>query len=145
MNSFDDIVEQLDAIDFFNKFSRDDKEYIHEQGLFETVEDGSYIIREGAEDRTFFVLILGTVRVTKNSRPDQPLATLKSGAIFGEIAHFSRQVRSTNVIAIGQAVVFRLEHDLFKKLKPEIREIINHETMAVLMRRLESLKKTAKN
>ncbi len=140
-NSFNKLIKQLDSIEFFRKFSLKDKAYIHEQGLFESFDDGMFIICEGAEDRTFYVLITGTVRITKNSQPDQPLATLNSGAIFGEIAHFSRQVRSTNVIATGPVIVFRLEHNLFKRLTPEIREKINHETMAVLMKRLENLKK----
>lgn len=142
MSHFDHLMKHLESVDFFKGFSASEKEYVRDQGLFETHEDGAMIIQEGEEDRTFYVLITGTVKVTKNSLPDQTLAELKAGSVFGEIAHFSRQVRSTNVIAVGPVLVFKLVHDLFRQLKPEVREKINHQTMAVLMSRLESLKRS---
>ncbi|MBF0110077.1 MAG: cyclic nucleotide-binding domain-containing protein [Magnetococcales bacterium] len=134
------LLSRLDTIDFFKEFTPDERAWFCDNSLFCSYQDGKKIIIEGAQDRTFYVLIDGTVLVTKNAVPNEILARLESGAVFGEIAHFARQQRATNVLAQGRVLVFRLEHDIFKKLPAEVKLKINHQAMAILMHRLESRK-----
>ena len=141
MKNVSGLLADLNKISFFDEFSALEKKYICEKGLFGEYQSGETIIREGESDRTFFVVIEGQIKITKNSHPDQVIAELGPGAVFGEIAHFARQVRSTNVIAAAVVSVFKLEHDRFKGLDSNIKVKINHQTMAILMRRLEDMQK----
>ncbi|MBF0146667.1 MAG: cyclic nucleotide-binding domain-containing protein [Magnetococcales bacterium] len=134
------LLSKIATIEFFNDFSDAERAWFCDNELFCFYQDGKKIIVEGAQDRTFYVLIDGTVLVTKNAVPDEILAQLGPGSVFGEIAHFARQQRATNVLAQGRVLVFRLEHDLFKKLPAEAKLKINHQAMAILMHRLESKK-----
>lgn len=63
---------------------------------------GDYIIREGEEGNTFFIIAKGKVRVTQaveGSQEPQEIKTLGVGDYFGEKALISEDVRSANIIA----------------------------------------------
>ncbi|XP_075697786.1 cGMP-dependent protein kinase 2-like [Rhinoderma darwinii] len=63
---------------------------------------GDYIIREGEEGNTFFIIAKGKVRVTQaveGSQEPQEIKTLAVGDYFGEKALISEDVRSANIIA----------------------------------------------
>ncbi|NXU49657.1 KGP2 kinase, partial [Turnix velox] len=68
----------------------------------EYYDKGDYIIREGEEGNTFFIIAKGKVRVTQStadhSQP-QLIKNLHKGDYFGEKALISDDVRSANVIA----------------------------------------------
>ncbi|XP_023606095.1 cGMP-dependent protein kinase 2 isoform X2 [Myotis lucifugus] len=68
----------------------------------EYYDKGDYIIREGEEGSTFFILAKGTVKVTQSTEGhDQPqvIKTLQKGEYFGEKALISEDVRSANIVA----------------------------------------------
>ncbi|KAM6953974.1 cGMP-dependent protein kinase 2-like [Aplochiton taeniatus] len=63
---------------------------------------GEYIIREGEEGNTFYIIAKGKVRVTqsgKQHRDPRTINTLHRGDYFGEKALISDDVRSANIIA----------------------------------------------
>ncbi|KAM4636554.1 cGMP-dependent protein kinase 2-like [Discoglossus pictus] len=63
---------------------------------------GDYIIREGEEGNTFFIIAKGKVCVTQaveGSQEPQEIKTLGIGDYFGEKALISEDVRSANIIA----------------------------------------------
>ncbi|KAL6487254.1 hypothetical protein MHYP_G00038800 [Metynnis hypsauchen] len=63
---------------------------------------GDYIIREGEEGNTFFIIAKGEVSVTQSTEgcPEpQEIKTLGVGDYFGEKALISEDVRSANIIA----------------------------------------------
>ncbi|XP_041922412.1 LOW QUALITY PROTEIN: cGMP-dependent protein kinase 2 [Alosa sapidissima] len=65
-------------------------------------DEGDYIIREGEEGSTFFIIAQGGVCVTQTMEgcPDpQQIKTLGVGDYFGEKALISEDVRSANIIA----------------------------------------------
>uniref|UniRef100_A0A8C7ABE9 cGMP-dependent protein kinase n=1 Tax=Neovison vison TaxID=452646 RepID=A0A8C7ABE9_NEOVI len=68
----------------------------------EYYDKGDYIIREGEEGSTFFILAKGKVKVTQSTEGhDQPqlIKTLQKGEYFGEKALISEDVRSANIVA----------------------------------------------
>ncbi|CAH6882835.1 Prkg2 [Phodopus roborovskii] len=68
----------------------------------EYYDKGDYIIREGEEGSTFFILAKGKVKVTQSTEGhEQPqlIKTLQKGEYFGEKALISDDVRSANIIA----------------------------------------------
>ncbi|XP_063291376.1 cGMP-dependent protein kinase 2-like [Pelobates fuscus] len=63
---------------------------------------GDYIIREGEEGNTFFIIAKGKVSVTQaveGSQEPQQIKSLGVGDYFGEKALISEDVRSANIIA----------------------------------------------
>ncbi|XP_042325649.1 cGMP-dependent protein kinase 2 [Sceloporus undulatus] len=68
----------------------------------EYYDKGDYVIREGEEGNTFFVIAKGKVKVTQTTDgQNQPhlIKTLQKGDYFGERALISDDVRSANIIA----------------------------------------------
>ncbi|XP_061600620.1 cGMP-dependent protein kinase 2 [Cololabis saira] len=64
-------------------------------------EKGEYIIREGEEGNTFFIIAKGEVTVTQSTEgfaEPQEIKTLGIGDYFGEKALISEDVRSANII-----------------------------------------------
>ncbi|XP_077378759.1 cGMP-dependent protein kinase 2 isoform X2 [Festucalex cinctus] len=63
---------------------------------------GDYVIREGEEGSTFYIIAQGKVKVTqttKDHKSPRVINTLKKGDYFGEKALISDDVRSANIVA----------------------------------------------
>ncbi|XP_076126156.1 cGMP-dependent protein kinase 2 [Alosa pseudoharengus] len=68
----------------------------------EYYDKGDYIIREGEEGNTFYIISKGKVKVTQSTEDHsepQVINTLHKGDYFGEKALISDDVRSANIIA----------------------------------------------
>ncbi|KAI1900792.1 hypothetical protein AGOR_G00053520 [Albula goreensis] len=81
--------------------------------------DGDYIIRQGATGDTFFIISEGQVNVTKQkSAGEEPvfLSTLSKGNWFGEQALKGEDVRTANVIAVGDVTCLVVDRETFKQL-----------------------------
>ncbi|MBF0180853.1 MAG: cyclic nucleotide-binding domain-containing protein [Magnetococcales bacterium] len=141
MEPFATLKNRLAGIPFFGEFTVEEMQHVYNNGFFKLVQPGEFIIREGGVDRTLFVLVRGEVKVTKQNDPAGRLATLYPGDIFGEIAFVARQMRTTNVIALAESMVFQLEEKHFSILPPEMKVKIQHQAVRLLMTRLEALKK----
>ena len=77
-------------------------------------EDGEEIIKEGDNDRWFYFLLKGKVRIV---RTGEELAILRSaGDIFGEMSLISTSVRSTSVFAVGETTCFATDASIIDKL-----------------------------
>lgn len=71
------------------------------------------IIREDEEGRAFHIILTGEVAVThKGSR----VATLSKGQYFGEMALFTGERTSADVVALGECRILRIGGDEFKSL-----------------------------
>ncbi|XP_078387176.1 cGMP-dependent protein kinase 2 [Cetorhinus maximus] len=81
---------------------------------------GDYIIREGEQGNTFFIIAKGKVRVTQTRDGDedaQEIKTLGAGEYFGEKALISEDLRSANIIAVDddtQCLV--IDRDIFNQM-----------------------------
>ncbi|XP_070820382.1 cGMP-dependent protein kinase 2 [Chaetodon trifascialis] len=68
----------------------------------EYYDKGEYVIREGEEGSTFYIIAQGKVKVTQSTeahKVPQIINTLQRGDYFGEKALISDDVRSANIIA----------------------------------------------
>ena len=100
--------------------------------------EGDAIIREGEKYSSLYLLINGTLLVTKGG--DNPtLAELEPGAIFGEMSYFTKRPRYTNVIASSKVMVIRMDDNFFKKITPEMKDKIKNYLLEVLVNRLDSM------
>ncbi|XP_035291843.1 cGMP-dependent protein kinase 2 isoform X1 [Anguilla anguilla] len=68
----------------------------------EYYDKGDYVIREGEEGSTFYIIAKGKIKVTQSTEgheEPQTIKTLRKGDYFGEKALISDDVRSANIIA----------------------------------------------
>ena len=102
--------------------------------------EGDVIIKEGEKHSSLYLLINGTLLITKGG--DNPtLAELEPGAIFGEMSYFTKKPRYTNVIASSKVMVIRMDDNFFKKITPEMKDKIKNHLLEVLINRLDSMNK----
>lgn len=78
---------------------------------------GQVLINQGAQDRTLFFIESGVLSVhLAGAQGQMQLAILNPGAVVGEGAFFSRLPRSANVVAIGNARIWRLTSARFAEM-----------------------------
>jgi CRP/FNR family cyclic AMP-dependent transcriptional regulator len=75
--------------------------------------DGHVLTREGSRGREFFVLVEGTVTVTRDGRK---LADLKAGDWFGEIALLTYKPRTATVTASSPVRVLVITDHAFRRV-----------------------------
>lgn len=78
---------------------------------------GYALCREGTPGASCFLLAIGSVRIDKQL-PDglKTLATLRAGAIVGQMALVDRSPRSASVVAAEPTVALELTRDVFENL-----------------------------
>ena len=84
------------------------------------IREGTVLTREGRTGHEFFVLVEGTVRVTKNNRK---LADLGPGDWLGEIALLARGPRTATATATAPVVALVIVDRAFRQVVTEIPSI----------------------
>lgn len=80
-------------------------------------EEGAVLCREGDPGRSCFVLATGSTHVVRTiDGEEKVLATLRAGAIVGQMALVDRSPRSATVIAASYTVVLELTREVFERL-----------------------------
>ena len=76
--------------------------------------DGEVIITEGIMSNNTYVVLKGSVRVTKKiDKKVVAVGTLKEGDVFGEMGLLSKSVRTANVSAMGDVTVGVIDKESF--------------------------------
>ncbi len=93
------------------------------------LQDGAVVLEEGETGDSFFVIIDGHAKVTRQDADGTPveLATLKPGEFFGEFAFLTSEPRSASVWASGDVIALEFKRDRMARLMnawPEIRETL---------------------
>ena len=99
-------------------------------------EEGDYVITEGQEGDSFFMIMSGKAIATKTFEPGQPAVHVKDyqpGDYFGERALLKNEPRAANIIAKTRLQVVTLERKSFRRLLGPIDTI--------LMRNMENYQK----
>ena len=100
---------------------------------------GENIIRQGEKDSTIFVLLKGSLAITKDEVLDTELNTLNLGAMFREVPLNTGKSRSTNVIAKKKVVVLKMDSYLLKTLDPAILNKFKDHLLKILIGRLDEM------
>jgi hypothetical protein len=88
-------------------------------GKLETAPAGTLVLRKGEPGNEMYMVITGRMRVF-DRRPDggeKVLADLEPGAVFGEMALVTRDVRSAFVVATTDAEVLRLDFAALERIR----------------------------
>ncbi len=127
------VMKTLLAISpLFQPFQEHEKQEL--AGRFEHTEvpKGTVVIQEGTEGDGLYLIMSGSVRVTKNiDGKEVELATLNDGEFFGEMSLLLRQKTTATVAALSSASFFKLPKAVFNELiltHPQILEVVSEFT-----------------
>jgi small-conductance mechanosensitive channel len=124
-----DIQERLAAIYIFNPLSREELINLTTNIESHVFAPGEMIIREGEVGSSMFVVHRGRVRVQRqDGKRLHNLATLHEGDFFGEMALFTGEPRTANVVAAEETEVLEINYRAMKELfdtNPDLIELIS--------------------
>ena len=111
------IVERLSAVDIFAPLSVEETGMLAHAAVRHVFAPGEMVIRAGDPGSSMFVVHNGRVRVqvNDNGRP-RTVATLNEGDFFGEMALFTGEPRTANVVALEETEVLEIGHAAMKRV-----------------------------
>ena len=124
------IVERLGAVDIFAPLSPEETTMLAQAAISEVFAPGETVIRAGDPGSSMFVVHNGRVAVqlNENGRP-RTVATLSEGAFFGEMALFTGEPRTANIVALEETEVLEIGHQAMKLIfdaNPDLVESLSH-------------------
>ena len=98
---------------------------------------GDYLVREGDEGSSMFIIASGDALVTKNG---VELGAMHTGDLFGEIAYIkeTRQIRSATVMAVTTMEVVEIHGDALLKASAELQARFSKALLKILVARIEN-------
>lgn len=101
------LEELFSSVSLFANLSKKNKKYLYNLTGYDLpwFEMDQLIIEEGTDSTSFFILIKGSAKVVRKSSPNQIIAILQPGDIFGEMSYLTGNKRSANVVASEQQVL----------------------------------------
>lgn len=113
----DQIADRLSAVDIFAPLSTDELHQLATSTVGHVFAPGETLIRAGDEGSSMFVVHNGRVAVQVPDRAGpRTVATLTEGNFFGEMALFTGEPRTANVVAVDETEVLEIGHTAMKHL-----------------------------
>src|SRR5689334_8713711 len=111
------LVERLSAVDIFAPLSVEETGMLAQAAVRHIFAPGETVIRAGEPGSSMFVVHSGRVRVqvNDNGRP-RAVATLNEGDFFGEMALFTGEPRTANVVSLEETEVLEIGHAAMKRV-----------------------------
>jgi len=124
------IVERLAAVDIFAPLSAEETAMLAHAATSHVFAPGETVIRAGDPGSSMFVVHNGrvSVQVSENGR-SRTVATLSEGAFFGEMALFTGEPRTANIVAIEETEVLEIGHAAMKRVfdtNPDLVESLSY-------------------
>src|ERR1051325_5995314 len=113
----DQIADRLSAVDIFSPLSPDELRQLAKATAGHVFAPGETLIRAGDEGSSMFVVHNGRVAVPAADRAGpRTVAELTEGNFFDEMALFTGEPRTANVVAIEETEVLEIGHPAMKHL-----------------------------
>lgn len=124
------IIDRLSAVDIFEPLSSEETAMLAHAAASHIFAPAETVIRAGDPGSSMFVVHRGSVsvQINDNGRP-RTVATLNEGAFFGEMALFTGEPRSANIVADEETEVLEIGHDAMKHVfetNPTLVESLSH-------------------
>jgi hypothetical protein len=112
-------VEVIRHAPLFEGLSRWEARKIVLLGKLESVGAGTLVLRKGDTGDELYMVITGRLHVfdRRSDGRETVLAELTPGAVFGEMALVTREVRSASVVAATDAEVLRLDFAALERIR----------------------------
>lgn len=124
-----EIADRLSAVDIFAPLSNDELRQLADATVTHVFAPGETLIRAGDEGSSMFVVHSGKVAVQVSDRAGpRKVAELTEGSFFGEMALFTGEPRTANVVAMEETEVLEIGHGAMKHLfdtNPSLAESIS--------------------
>jgi small-conductance mechanosensitive channel/CRP-like cAMP-binding protein len=124
-----EIADRLSAVDIFAPLSNDELRQLADATVVHVFAPGETLIRAGDEGSSMFVVHNGKVAVQVSDRAGpRKVAELTEGNFFGEMALFTGEPRTANVVAMEETEVLEIGHAAMKHLfdtNPSLAESIS--------------------
>jgi small-conductance mechanosensitive channel/CRP-like cAMP-binding protein len=112
-----DLIERLSAVDIFAPLSVEETAMLARAAVSHVFAPSETVIRAGDAGSSMFVVHNGRVSVQLNENGvSRSVATLNEGDFFGEMALFTGEPRSANIVALEETEVLEIGHDAMKKV-----------------------------
>src|SRR6266849_6473622 len=111
----------------FKDFDPAERKSIVEKFRMKQATPGEALINEGKNSDGLYVVLHGSVQVSKRDRHPIELARLKEGDVFGEMSLLTRQPATATVTAQSNSILLRLPRENFQELvltHPQILELV---------------------
>ena len=115
------VIDRLERTRWAREFSFQDISGLSEFLRACEIPQGSYIIREGDEERFLCIMLSGEAAVVKQDLQGNKseLAVISKGAAFGEQSLFEGRRRSASVVSKTDCIVLVLTHDHLRFMEVE--------------------------
>jgi small-conductance mechanosensitive channel/CRP-like cAMP-binding protein len=125
----DQIADRLSAVDIFSPLSPDELRQLAKATAGHVFAPGETLIRAGDEGSSMFVVHSGRVAVQVPDRGGpRTVAELIEGNFFGEMALFTGEPRTANIVALEETEVLEIGHTAMKHIfetNPSLAESIS--------------------
>jgi len=123
-------IERLSAVDIFAPLSNEEMARLAGASVSHVFAPDETVIRAGDEGSSMFVVHNGrvSVQISDNGRP-RTVAVLNEGDFFGEMALFTGEPRTANVIALEETEVLEIGYQAMKHLfdtNPDLVDSLSH-------------------
>jgi len=83
----------------------------------EVFEDNAVVFKEGTRGDKMYIIIMGKVKISRNigRNQEEVLATLESGALFGEMGPIDQSPRSARATSVGETVLLSLREAILRE------------------------------
>ena len=125
-----EFIERLNAVDIFAPLSAEETARLAKNSVRRVFAPGETVIRSGDEGSSMFVVHEGkvSVQINDNGTP-RSVAVLNEGDFFGEMALFTGEPRTANIIAMEETEVLEIGFKAMKHLfdtNPDLVEALSH-------------------
>ncbi|POM74052.1 CGMP-dependent protein Kinase [Phytophthora palmivora] len=131
-------VNFLKNVELLQRLSNNQLQKVAAALKLQRFSDGDYIIRQGEDGNTFYIIVEGTVRCTSRTgssdEAEKELMTLQRGNYFGEMALVLNEPRQANCIAVGPVDCYVMDRSEFTKLLGPLRSLIDRQMRIRVLR-----------
>jgi small-conductance mechanosensitive channel/CRP-like cAMP-binding protein len=124
------IAERLSAVDIFAPLSPEETSMLAQAAVSHVFAAGETVIRAGDPGSSMFVVHNGRVGVQIHDKGKlRTVATLNEGDFFGEMALFTGEPRTANVVALEETEVLEIGHKAMKRVfdtNPDLVESLSY-------------------
>jgi CRP-like cAMP-binding protein len=125
-----EFIDRLNAVDIFAPLSAEETARLARNSVRRVFAPGETVIRSGDEGSSMFVVHEGKVRVQINDNgKSRTVAILNEGDFFGEMALFTGEPRTANIVAAEETEVLEIGFQAMKHLfdtNPDLVEALSH-------------------
>lgn len=135
-----EILKSMDSISFFGAMIEQEREeLISMNSHVMEFEEKETIVRQGENDKAFYIVLEGALSVTRNKPPEVFLAQLVPGSLFGELSLRGERMRNSSVTADKTVVVFKINQTLLEKVTAPVSTKIKDQIIDHLVSRLDRI------